>query len=188
MKDLQFTLSLPPFVAGHVADPDRVYPAVEDRMRLVIELSRLNIDHGGGPFGAGVFCVETGRLIAPGVNRVVPVSCSVAHAEMVALILAQQAVGTYNLAESGAYELVTSAEPCAQCFGAIPWSGVRSLAYGADREDVEAIGFDEGPKPPDWIEALRARDIKVFPHVLRQEAAQVLNTYAAAGHTIYNAK
>ena len=58
-------------------------------MRLAIELSRLNIQHGtGGPFGAAIFERETGRLLAPGVNLVTSLDCSVFHAEMVAIMVA----------------------------------------------------------------------------------------------------
>ena len=59
-------------------------------MALAIELSRQNVDRGGGgPFGAAVFDRDSGRLVAAGVNRVVPQSCSVTHAEMVVIMIAQ---------------------------------------------------------------------------------------------------
>ena len=156
------------------------------RMDLAIRLSRCNIEHGGGPFGACVFERDSGRLLAPGVNLVVPMGCSIAHAEMVAIAMAQQVAGVFNLAEAGAFELVTSAEPCAQCFGAIPWSGVRRVVYGAGRTDVEAVGFDEGPKPRSWKAALRARGIEVAGPVRREAAAKVLRAYRDAGAPIYN--
>ena len=61
------TLRLPAWVEDLLAEEDRVYPTVEDRMRLAIELSRSNIHNGsGGPFGAAIFERETGRLLAPG--------------------------------------------------------------------------------------------------------------------------
>jgi tRNA(Arg) A34 adenosine deaminase TadA len=60
-------------------------------MRVVIELSRLNFVHGtGGPFGAGIFDLDTHKLIAPGVNLVVCFNCCVRHAALVALRIAQQ--------------------------------------------------------------------------------------------------
>ncbi|HET7479564.1 MAG TPA: nucleoside deaminase, partial [Rubrobacteraceae bacterium] len=62
-------LSLPGWVEEYLPDPEREYPTEEDRMRLVIELSRLNVEHGtGGPFGAAIFDLETNRLVAPGIN------------------------------------------------------------------------------------------------------------------------
>lgn len=182
---------LPPWVEELVTDPGRVYPAEEDRMRFVIELSRRNVAHGtGGPFGAGVFDLSTNHLVAPGVNLVTSTNLSTAHAEIVAIMIAQQVVGHFDLGGPGRppYELVASTEPCAQCFGSIPWSGVRRLACGARDEDARAIGFDEGPKMPDWIPALERRGISVVRDVCRDEAAAVLEEYAGRGGAIYNAR
>ena len=183
-------LALPGWVEELVSDPDRAYPDPEERMRLAIALARMNVKRGtGGPFGAAVFELDTFRLLAPGVNRVIPESCSLAHAETMALMLAQKRSGSFDLAAPGlpACELAASAEPCAMCYGALPWSGIRRLAFGALGEDVAAIGFDEGHKPADWIEALRKRGIEVVPGLLRGEARAVLEAYRDAGGIIYNA-
>ena len=187
----QVTLGLPGWVEELLSDPERTYPTEEDRMRLVVELSRLNVERGtGGPFGAAIFERETGRLLAPGVNLVVPASCSVAHAEMVAIMIAQQVVGDFDLGSEGkpAYELYASTEPCAMCLGATPWSGVRGLLCGARDEDARAVGFDEGAKLPDWIAALEEIGISVKRDVLREDAARVLFDYADGGGEIYNAR
>jgi tRNA(Arg) A34 adenosine deaminase TadA len=184
-------LDLPGWVEELIPDPERAYPTVEDRMRLVIELSRRNVAHGtGGPFGAGVFDLSTNRLVAPGVNLVTTTNLSTAHAEIVAIMIAQQVVGHFDLGGQGRppYELVASTEPCAQCFGSVPWSGVRRLACGARDEDARAIGFDEGPKMSDWIPALEQRGISVVRDVCRDEAATVLEEYAGRGGVIYNAR
>ena len=67
-------------------------------MRLVIELARTNFQRDtGGPFAAAVFDEASARLVAIGVNRVVPMRCSSAHAEVMALSLAQRAAGTHDL-------------------------------------------------------------------------------------------
>jgi len=68
------------------------------------------------------------------------------------------------------------------------WSGVRVLSFGARGEDVIAQGFDEGPKPADWVDELRSRGIEIHPDVLRDEAREVLRAYQAAGGPIYNAR
>jgi tRNA(Arg) A34 adenosine deaminase TadA len=185
------TLKLPDWVEELVPDPDMYYPTEEDRMRLVVELSRWNVERGtGGPFGAAIFERETGRLRAPGMNLVVPSSCSVAHAEMVAIMVAQRVVGDFDLGGEGkpAYELYASTEPCAMCFGATPWSGVRRLVCGARDEDARAVGFDEGAKLPEWPAALEERGISVKRDVLREQAAAVLRHYAESGGDIYNAR
>jgi tRNA(Arg) A34 adenosine deaminase TadA len=158
-------------------------------MRLVIELSRSNVEQGtGGPFGAGVFDLETNCLIAPGVNLVATSNLSAAHVEIGAIMVAQQVVGHFDLGGSGhpPYELVASTELYAQCFGLVPWSGVRRLVCGARDEDARGMGYDEGPTLPDWASALDECGISVLRDVCHEEAAAVLRNYAEGGGEIYN--
>jgi tRNA(Arg) A34 adenosine deaminase TadA len=181
-------LRLPGWVRGFLRRQPARFAGAPARMRLAIALAAENARRGtGGPFGAAVFERASGRLVAVGVNRVEPSGCSHAHAEMLAIALAQRAVGGWDLGAPGLprHELVSSSEPCAMCFGAIPWSGVRALVCGARAADAEAIGFDEGPKPARWAAALERRGIAVTRDVLRDEARAVLAGYAAAGRTIY---
>lgn len=164
-------------------------PAAADRMAFVIELSRRNVATGsGGPFAAAVFEADTGRLLAAGTNLVMASHCAAAHAEVLALSLAQQALGSHDLGATGlpACELVSSCEPCAMCIGAVAWSGVRRLVYAAREADARAIGFDEGPKHPDWAGELRRRGVVVAGDLLRTDAVAVLEAYRAAGGPIYN--
>ncbi len=187
----EVTLRLPGWVGELSPDGDRVYRTVEDRMRFAVELSRLNVGHGtGGPFGAAIFERETGRLLAPGVNLVVGSGCSVFHAEMVAIMVAQKVVGTFDLGADNLppYELVATTEPCAMCLGATPWSGVRHLVCGARDEDARAVGFDEGSKMSEWVGSLEDRGISVERNVLREEAVAVLREYAERGGEIYNSR
>jgi tRNA(Arg) A34 adenosine deaminase TadA len=184
-------LRLPDWVGELSSAADRRYRTVEDRMRFVVELSRLNVRRGtGGPFGAAIFERETGRLLAPGVNLVVGSGCSVFHAEMVAIMVAQKSLGTFDLGGEGLppYELVASTEPCAMCLGATPWSGVRHLVCGARDEDARAVGFDEGAKMAEWVGSLEDRGISVELGVLRDEAVAVLREYAERGGEIYNSR
>jgi tRNA(Arg) A34 adenosine deaminase TadA len=181
-------LTLPPWVDQHLAGSPQRVPRLEDRMRLLIALSRRSLEEGGGPFAAGVFDARDGRLIAPGVNLVVPAQCSVAHAEVVAIVVAQRALGGFDLRGAGAppCELVTTTEPCALCFGAIQAAGLRRVVCGARSEDAEAIDFDEGAKPSDWTAALAVRGIEVVRDVLREEAREVLGEYARRGLPVYH--
>jgi tRNA(Arg) A34 adenosine deaminase TadA len=172
-----------------VADTPLTTP--EARMNFVISLARRNIEeHTGGPFAAAVFDLTTHRLVAPGVNRVTSQNCSSAHAEVMAISIAQKQLQNYDLgaARMPRCELVTSTEPCAMCLGAVPWSGVRALVCGARGEDACAIGMDEGAKPTDWVGELERRGITVTRDVCREAAAAVLNDYLASGGTIYNAR
>jgi len=168
--------------------PDRL-ETVESRMEVAITLARQNlIEDSGGPFGALVVARDSGRVMALAVNRVEPASCSSAHAEVMALSLAQQQYAVWNLADAGLgpVELVSSCEPCAMCLGAIPWSGVVSVVCGASKEDAQAAGFDEGDRPRAWVDHLAARGIAVTLGVRRQQAAAVLDRYRRSGRTIYS--
>ena len=184
-------IALPGWIDAMLPDANDLYPRLEDRMDLVIALARQNVDAGtGGPFGAGIFEMRSGRLIAPGVNLVMSANYSVAHAEIVAMMLAQKRVGSYDLGGDGLppMELVSSTEPCVMCLGAVVWSGVRRLVCGARDSDARAVGFDEGPKPDEWIGALETRGISVVRDVGREAAARVLGHYVAQGGMIYNAR
>mgnify|MGYP001764793388 CR=1 FL=1 len=184
----EVAVTLPGWVAGAV-DFDATYATDEARMRLAIRLARENIRRGtGGPFGAAVFERGTGRLVAVGMNGVVRLNNSTAHAEMLALQLAERRIASYSLAADGhpAHELFSSCAPCAMCLGAVLWSGVTRLVCGAAREDAERVRFDEGPVFAESYAYLRARGIEIAERVLRDEARAVLDEYAAMGGEVYN--
>ncbi len=183
MLPLQIHLTLPPWVSD-IADVNRRYQTDEERVALAIELSRQNVaENTGGPFGAAVFNAHSGRLVAVGVNRVMPQNCSVAHAEILAIMIAQQRLSRHRVnADGGHYVLATSAQPCCQCYGAMVWSGIDELLIGARSQDVEELtDFDEGPLPVDWIGELAQRGIVVRRDILRDSARVVLATYGASG-------
>jgi len=174
---------LEPFLAGWTAP----LGDVRERMALAVALSEENVRRGtGGPFGAIVVEEGESRLLGAGVNLVTSAGLSIAHAEIIALSVAQAAIGGWNLHHAGRVQLVTSCEPCAMCYGAVPWSGVTSLVWGARKADAEREGFDEGEKPDDWVEALERRGIAVIGDVLREEAAAVLTHYVRGNGAIYH--
>lgn len=180
---------MPKWVASVIPRQTHVIENVEDRMRLAISLARMNIDRQtGGPFGAAVFNLATGELVGVGVNLTEFLQWSVAHAEVLAISMAEQKLGHYRLSGMPEVEceLVTSTEPCAMCLGAICWAGVRRLVCGATEADARTIGFDEGPKPADWVALLEARGIEVQQQVCRGEAAHELLRYREKGGIIYN--
>jgi tRNA(Arg) A34 adenosine deaminase TadA len=193
----QVILHLPDWLPAFVEQqPEHTFATRASRMQFVIELSRQNVLHQtGGPFAAAVFERDSGRLIAPAVNIVVPSHTSVAHAESVAFMLAQQRLETYDLgaAHLPAMELFASSQPCIQCFGNTWWSGVQALTIGARADDVEAItGFKEGPLPQDWVALLEnrpapLRPITVTRDLLREDARAVLQLYRDSSGFVYNA-
>jgi len=184
------TLDAPAWLIGWQEAHAETYPDIEDRMRLAIELSAINVEQDtGGPFGAIIFNRNSGKLISAGVNRVVACAASIAHAEIMAITAAQQQLGVFDLsAPIPSCELVTSCEPCTMCFGAIPWSGIRHLVCAARDADARAIGFDEGPKMTTWQQQLESRGITVQTDLCRHDAAAILQHYANHQGPIYNGR
>lgn len=168
------------------------YPTLNDRMKAVIRFSQLNIDHQtGGPFAAAVFEKDSGKLISIGVNRVMPLNCSTAHAEIVAISLAQKKLGTYDLGGLGVppMQLVVNWRPCVMCYGAVLWSGVKSLVIAGSGPEMEMLtGFDEGPLHPEWVKELEIRGIELVDNVLRSEALRVFEIFKERNMFVYNSR
>ena len=139
----QVHLTLPAWASTDI-DPLVRFDNDEARMRFVAGLARKNVELGtGGPFGAAIFDGD-GRLVSIGVNRVMPQNCSLAHAEIMAFLTAQQRLQRFRLNEDGKrYVLVTSAQPCCQCYGASFWAGIDEMQIGAGRF-LNAVGQLKG--------------------------------------------
>jgi len=109
-----------------------------DLLETVVHHATRNVTDGGGPFAAAV--VREGRVVAEGVNRVTRDLDPTAHAEVVAIRAACQALGDYVL--TGCV-LVSSCEPCPLCLSAALWARVDRVVYAADRHDAARAGFDD---------------------------------------------
>ena len=187
----QVHLTLPAWVHDAV-DTACAYASDADKVALAIALSQQNVEaETGGPFGAAVFGPDD-RIIAIGVNRVVPHACSVAHAEMMAYMLAQGRTQRLRLNRDaddnpiGPITLATSSQPCCQCYGATVGAGVDRLLIGARAEDAMALTeVDEGPLPADWVGELNARGIHVVRDIERDAACAVLRAYGERGGQRY---
>lgn len=90
----------------------------------------------GGPFGAVV--VREGLVIGRGHNRVIKNQDPTCHGEIEAIRDACRYTGSFSLKGADIY---TTSEPCPMCLGAIMWAGIRTIYYGCDRVDAEALGF-----------------------------------------------
>lgn len=187
-EDARLVIDVPAWVAEATV-PGDAFRDDQAKMAFVIRLAKENVARGdGGPFGAAVFEVGSGRVVAAGVNRVVRGSNSILHAEMIALMFAQLRVGSFTLRSPGGpgHELVTSCEPCAMCLGATLWSGVTRLVIGAERDDAMAVGFEEGPVFAESYTYIAARGVETVRGIRREEAARLLRAYSAGGGLIYN--
>jgi guanine deaminase len=108
-------------------------------LERAIELAETGMQQGlGGPFGALV--VRGDQVLAEGVNRVPSSGDPTAHAEVVAIRAACEALGGFSLTGC---EIYASCEPCPMCLSAIYWARLDRLYFAASRSDAAAIGFDD---------------------------------------------
>lgn len=79
------------------------------------------------PVGAVIVC--RGKIIGKGHNMTERLHDATAHAEMIAITAATEAVGGKYLSDCTLYVTV---EPCPMCAGALAWSQIGRIVYGAD--------------------------------------------------------
>ena len=99
----------------------------EKFMRQAIEEARKALKEEEVPIGAIVVC--GGRVIGRGHNLVETLCDATAHAEMQAITAAASTLGGKYLKECTLYVTV---EPCIMCAGALAWSQIDRVVYGAD--------------------------------------------------------
>ncbi len=92
----------------------------------------------GGPFGAVI--VKDNTIIGRGCNKVLKDHDPTAHAEISAIRDACNYLGTHDLTDCVIY---TTSEPCPMCLSAIMWANIKTIYFGTDRKEVEAIGFKD---------------------------------------------
>jgi tRNA(adenine34) deaminase len=98
----------------------------EHFMREALRLAATGGERGEVPVGAVL--VQQGRVIGRGYNCPISSSDPSAHAEMLAIRTAAQAVGNYRLPGSSLY---VTLEPCAMCAGLIVHARVQRVVFGA---------------------------------------------------------
>jgi tRNA(adenine34) deaminase len=107
----------------------------EHFMRRALALARDAEAAGEVPVGAVI--VRDGAIVAEGWNQPIRAHDPSAHAEMIALRAAGQALGTYRLTDTTLY---VTLEPCAMCAGAMVHARVRRLVFGATDPRAGAAG------------------------------------------------
>jgi tRNA(adenine34) deaminase len=108
-------------------------------MRAALDSAAAAARAGEVPVGAVV--VRDGVIVATGANAPRTLSDPTAHAEIVAIRAAAQALGRDRLEDC---DLWVTLEPCAMCAGAIAHARIRRLYYGA--EDVKGGAVAHGPR------------------------------------------
>jgi tRNA(adenine34) deaminase len=111
----------------------------ETTMRIALALAQDAALAGETPVGAVVIDPASGEVIAAAANAPIAANDPTAHAEILALRAAAQALGNYRLT---GLTLVVTLEPCAMCAGAISHARIGRLVFGA--EDPKGGGVVHG--------------------------------------------
>ena len=145
-------------------------PTDTDFMRLALEQARQAGGRGEVPVGAVL--VKDGCVVASGGNQPIAAHDPSAHAEIVALRAAGQALGNYRLDDTVLY---VTLEPCLMCASAIVHARVRRVVFGAFDPKAGAAG---GIIDAFALKGLNHR-VDVFGGVLENECASLLSEFFA---------
>ncbi len=146
--------------------PDR------DAQYMRLALAQASQAHALGEVPVGAIVVKAGEVIAHGFNQPISRHDPSAHAEIVALRAAAQALGNYRLPGC---ELYVTLEPCAMCAGAMQHARIERVVWGAADPKTGACGsvinlFDQ---------PLLNHHARVQGGVLAPEAGAMLQTFFA---------
>lgn len=117
------------------------------------------------PIGAVVMMQD--KIIARGHNQVETLTDATAHAEIIALTSAYNFLGSKYLPEATLYVTV---EPCTMCSGALYWSKIGKVVYGASDEKHGGISLHGGRN-------LLHPKTKITGGVLAEECAMLMTEF-----------
>ena len=129
-----------------------------------IRLARENAERGGRPFGAVV--VKEGQVVATGVNETVATQDPTAHAELVAIRAASQALETPELEGCTVY---ASGEPCPMCLGAMYMSGITKAFYAYSNADGEPYGLTTAAVYAEFAQPASSRSVRMTYRPVRPD-------------------
>lgn len=141
-------------------------------MEEALRLSKAAAQHGNEPFGAVL--VKDGAIVYSNENQVHSASDPTFHAEAGLLRRFCAETGITDLRE---YTLYSSCEPCFMCSGAMVWTRLGRLVYGASNRDLCAIFGEEGSDCSHLVFSHSDHQPQVIAGVLRQECLEVLEAY-----------
>lgn len=141
-------------------------PRDEFYMSLAMRQAEEAFDQNEVPVGAVVVC--NGKIIGCGHNQTEALNDVTAHAEMIALTAAANNLGGKYLPQCTLYVTV---EPCIMCAGALGWSQIGRIVYGAQDPKRGFTRFCKGGDTP-----LHPKTI-VTPGVMAEEASEIMKDF-----------
>jgi tRNA(adenine34) deaminase len=140
----------------------------EHYMKQALNEAQRAFNEGEVPVGAIIVMNE--RIIAKGYNQVEKLTDSTAHAEIIALTASFNFLGSKYLPEAVLYVTI---QPCLMCSGALYWSKIGKVVYGAEDEKngYKRIAGDRSPFHPKTI---------VEGGILQNECVQLMKDFFKA--------
>lgn len=137
----------------------------EHYMREAIKQAQKAFEEDEVPIGAVV--VMNDKIIAKGYNQVEKLTDSTAHAEIIALTTAYNFLGSKYLPEATLYVTI---QPCIMCSGALYWSKIGRVVYGAEDEKngYKKVAGNNSPFHP---------KTEVVGGILREECVQLMKDF-----------
>ena len=139
-------------------------------MRAALDAAAAAAARGEVPVGAAI--VRAGSIIATSANAPRTRHDPTAHAEMLAIRAAAQAIGDDRLSDC---DLWVTLEPCAMCAGAIAHARIARLYYGAP--DPKGGAVEHGPRL--FAQPTVHHRPEIYPGIGEEEAARLLRDFFA---------
>ena len=132
-------------------------------MNIALQQAQQALEQDEVPIGAIV--VANNKVIGKGFNQTEILRDVTAHAEMIAITAASNAVGSKYLSECTLY---VSIEPCVMCAGALAWSRISKVVYGASEPKFGYSLTDE---------QIISSKTEIVQGVLQEEAASLMTEF-----------
>ncbi|MCL7999020.1 nucleoside deaminase [Brucella sp. 21LCYQ03] len=137
-----------------------------------IALAFENIKQGGRPFGAVV--VKNDKIIGTGVNRMQADCDPTAHAELLALRAAGQALQSVRLDDCTVY---ASGQPCPMCFAAMRMSGIKEIIFAYSNDEAEPYNLSTAQIAKELARPINEQTGIRFDHCSPQDEAQLYRVW-----------
>ena len=141
-------------------------------MKRAIELSVKAVEHGNEPFGAVL--VKDGEIVFENENQIYTKHDPTFHAEAGLIRRFCKETGITDLSD---YTLYSSCEPCFMCCGAMVWTKLGKLVYGASDIDLSNILGVQGSECSKMVFENSGAKVQVVSGILREKSIEILKDY-----------
>ena len=150
--------------------PDNIQRMDDDErfMHQAIDQAYIAEENGDVPIGAVIVCEA--KVIGKGYNQREQLNDPTAHAEMIALTAAAEAVGSWRLHNCTIY---VTLEPCTMCAGALVLARIDRLVYGCPDTKAGACGSLYNTVQADRLN----HRVEITAGVLQDKCSKVLQNF-----------